>query len=190
MEEKEVLGMFEKSGALLTGHFLLSSGLHSGHYLQAALVLQWPSQALALARELAKRFCKDKVTAVVGPALGGVTLAFAVAQIFDNCRALFAERENGVFTLRRGFSLKKDDRVLVVEDVITTGSSLREVIRLAHSFGATVVGVGALVERSTEPVDFDLKKEVLLKVSLKTFPPNACPLCHQKVPLVKPGSRR
>jgi len=182
--------MFKESGALLSGHFLLSSGLHSDQYLQAALVLQWPSKALALAGELAKRFHGERVSVIIGPAVGGITFAFAVAQNFDGCRALFAERENGIFSLRRGYALEEKDRVLVVEDVITTGGSTREVIQLAGSFKAEVVGVGAIAERSAEPVDFNVRKEVLLRLPLKTFTPDLCPLCRQSVPLVKPGSRK
>jgi len=189
MKEAEVLRIFESSQALLTGHFLLSSGLHSDRYLQAALVLQEPSAALLFGGELANRFRSERISAVIGPALGGVIIAFAVANGLEGSRAVFAERQEGVFTLRRGFEIRKGERVLVVEDVITTGGSTREVMALARSFQAEVCGVAAVAERSSRPVDLGVRKEVLLRLPLTTFPPEECPLCRQQVPLAKPGSR-
>ena len=189
MKESQVLKIFEANKALLAGHFLLSSGLHSDRYLQAALVLQEPSTALLLGGELANRFRDEKVSVVIGPALGGVVIAFAVADGLKCSRAIFTERQKDVFTLRRGFEIRKGEKVLVVEDVITTGGSTREVMELVKSFQAEVCGVAAVAERSGQPVDFGVRKEVLLQIPLTTFPPEECPLCRQQVPLVKPGSR-
>ncbi|HNQ34794.1 MAG TPA: orotate phosphoribosyltransferase [bacterium] len=189
MTQETVQRLFEETGALLSGHFLLSSGLHSDRYLQAALVLQAPGHALAFGRELAGRFRSEPVTAVVGPALGGIVIAFATAAGLPGTRALFTERENGRFTLRRGFSLGPEDRVLVIEDIITTGGSTREVIELVAASGARVVGVGAIAERGAVPVDFGVRKETLLRLVIESHPPETCPLCRQGLPLVKPGSR-
>jgi len=189
MEEKEVLKIFESNQAFLTGHFLLSSGLHSDRYLQTALVLQEPATALLLGDELAKRFSDESISVVIGPALGGVVIAFAVANGLEGSRAIFAERQEGLFSLRRGFEIRKGEKVLVVEDVITTGGSIREVIAMVESFQAEVCGVAAVAERSSQQVDFGVRKEVLLYLPLTTFPPDDCLLCRQQVPLVKPGSR-
>ena len=189
MEQSEILNIFESNRALLTGHFLLSSGLHSDRYLQTALVLQEPATALLLGGELAKRFNGEPVSVVIGPALGGVVIAFAVANGLEGSRAIFAERQEGVFTLRRGFEIGKGEKVLVVEDVITTGGSIREVIAMVKSFQAEVCSVAAVAERSSQPMDFGVRKEVLLQLPLTTFPPDDCLLCRQQIPLVKPGSR-
>lgn len=189
MEQSEILKIFEQSGALLTGHFLLSSGLHSDRYLQTALVLQEPGTALLLGRELAKRFSGEPISVVIGPALGGVVITFTVASGLEGSRAIFAERQEGIFSLRRGFEIRKGEKVLVVEDVITTGGSIREVIEMVKFFQAEVCGVAAVAERSGQPVDFGVRKEVLLHLPLTTFSPNDCLLCRQKVPLMKPGSR-
>ncbi|PIP16024.1 MAG: orotate phosphoribosyltransferase [bacterium (Candidatus Ratteibacteria) CG23_combo_of_CG06-09_8_20_14_all_48_7] len=190
MKELDVLKIFEETGALLSGHFLLSSGLHSDRYLQAARILQYPQEALLLGRELAQRFSGQKISAVIGPALGAVVIAFTVSAGLKGTRAIFAEREGGVFTLRRGFEIKPAERVLVVEDVITTGGSTREIITLAKNLQAEVIGVGAVAERSTTPISFDVPKEVLLRLPLNAYSPESCSLCQQGIPLVKPGSRR
>ena len=189
MEQSEILKIFEQSNAFLTGHFLLSSGLHSDRYLQTALVLQEPATALLLGGELAKRFSGELISVVIGPALGGVVIAFAVANNLEGSRAIFAERQEGIFSLRRGFEIRKGEKVLVVEDVITTGGSIREVIEMVKSFQADVCGVAAVAERSSQPMDFGVRKEVLLHLPLTTFPPDDCLLCRQQIPLVKPGSK-
>ncbi|MCX5643014.1 MAG: orotate phosphoribosyltransferase [Candidatus Omnitrophica bacterium] len=189
MEQSEILKIFESSRALLTGHFLLSSGLHSDRYLQTALVLQEPATALLLGGELAKRFRDAPVSVVIGPALGGVVIAFAVANGLKGSRTIFAERKEGAFTLRRGFEIRKGEKVLVVEDVITTGGSIREVMALVESLEAEVCAVAAVAERSSQPIDFGVRKEVLLRLPLTTFSPDDCLLCRQQIPLVKPGSK-
>ncbi|MCX5665742.1 MAG: orotate phosphoribosyltransferase [Candidatus Omnitrophica bacterium] len=189
MNEKEVLGLFEKSGALLKGHFKLSSGLHSEKYLQCALVLQHPDMAERLSKALAGNFSKEKIDVVIGPALGGVTLAYEVARAVGS-RGLFTERQDGKMVLRRGFSISKGEKVLVVEDVVTTGGSTKEVIDLVRSFGANVVGVGSIIDRSGVAIDFGAPFKPLAKVEVETFQEDKCPLCKREMPITKPGSRR
>src|SRR3989338_644040 len=184
MTEKEILTLFEKSGALLKGHFKLSSGLHSEGYLQCALVLQDPEAAAKLSKELAKKFSKDKIDVVIGPALGGITLAYEVARQ-AGARGIFAEREDGAMTLRRGFSIARGEKVLVVEDVITTGGSTKEVIELVKRSGGIVVGLGAIIDRSAGGVDFGVERKALAKVRIETFAPEACKLCKSNTPLTK-----
>ena len=189
MTEKEVLGLFEKSGALLKGHFKLSSGLHSEKYLQCALLLQYPDMAEKLSRALAKKFSPEKIEIVIGPALGGVTLAYEVARAIG-ARGLFTERQDGKMVLRRGFSISKGEKVLVVEDVVTTGGSTKEVVDLVNSFGADVVGVGSIIDRSSAGIDFGAPFKPLAKVEIETFEEERCPLCKKQIPVTKPGSRR
>lgn len=189
MEESRVLALFESTGAVLRGHFQLSSGRHADTYMQAALVLQYPEHALALGRELAGFFSDAGVTAVVGPALGGIVLAAATAAGLDGARALFAEREAGLFTFRRGFGLGPEDRVLVVEDVITTGGSTAEVISLVEARGAVTAGVAALVDRSGGRPLPGFEARSLLRLPLDSWPAGECPLCRQGIPVNRPGSR-
>lgn len=184
----ELLDLFRKSGALLEGHFRLSSGLHSTGYLQCALVLQHPQAAEQLGRALADRVRALKPTVVLSPALGGVVIGHEVGRALG-VRALFAERQDGVLTLRRGFTLSTDDRVLVVEDVLTTGGSTRETIEVAKNAGGTIVGAAAIVDRSGGTARFDVPFEALLPVDVATYQPEACPLCASGIPVVKPGSR-
>jgi len=187
MESSAVLDSFRAAGALLEGHFRLSSGLHSGGYLQCALVLQHPRQAAALGTALADQVRALGATDVLSPALGGVIIGHEVARALG-VRALFAERQDGALTLRRGFTLGPGDRVLVVEDVVTTGKSTRETMEVARAAGATVVGVAAIIDRGGAP-DLGVPARTLAAVSLPAFEPASCPLCAQGLPLVKPGSR-
>jgi orotate phosphoribosyltransferase len=190
MDDKDVLKLFEKHGALLTGHFKLSSGLHSEKYLQCALVLQYPEIAQMLSKELAKKFSsKDKIGLVVGPALGGVTLAYEVARAIG-VRGLFTERQDAKMVLRRGFSIEKGEKVLVVEDVVTTGGSTKEVIDVVKSLGADVIGVGSIIDRSSQNIDFGVPFNYLAKVSVETFEEKNCPLCKKGAAITKPGSRK
>ena len=188
MKEKEVLKIFQKCGGMLKGHFLLSSGLHSPDYLQVAKVFQYPEYATLLSRELALRFKKKKIDLVIGPAIGGILLSFEMGKILK-VKTIFAEREEGKMRLRRGFSIQKGEKCLVVEDVITTGASTKEVIDLVKRSKADVVGIAAIIERSKEPIDFKARKEVLLRIPLITYSEKNCPLCKKKAPLIKPGSR-
>jgi orotate phosphoribosyltransferase len=185
---EELLDLFRRSGALLEGHFRLSSGLHSTGYLQCALVLQTPSDAERLGSAIASRVRELRPTVVLSPALGGVVIGHEVARALG-IRALFAERQDGVLTLRRGFMISETDRVLVVEDVLTTGGSTRETMQVATAAGGRVVGVASIVDRSGGAVTFDVPFHALLAVDLPTFQPDACPLCAKGQPVIKPGSR-
>ena len=182
------LRLFRQSGALLEGHFTLSSGLHSPGYLQCALVLQHPSEASALGAALAALARPLSPTVVLSPALGGIVIGHEVARGLG-VRAIFAERQDRTLVLRRGFALAPEDRVLVVEDVVTTGGSTRETMDVARAAGATVVGAAAIVDRSGGRVDLDVPFHALMRVDLATWDPAACPLCAQGIPVVKPGSR-
>jgi orotate phosphoribosyltransferase len=189
MTPDEVLSLFRRSGALLEGHFLLSSGRHSGGYLQAALVLQRPDQAEALGQALAERFRDADPTAVLSPALGGVVIGHEVARALG-VNGIFAERLDGALTLRRGFSLSESDRVLVVEDVVTTGGSTRETVAVARAAGAQVIGAGAVVDRSGGAAELGVVFHPLATVDFATYDAGTCPLCAKGWPAVKPGSRR
>jgi orotate phosphoribosyltransferase len=188
LTERETLERYEKRGALLRGHFRLTSGLHSDLYLQSALVLQHPEDAGVLGEALAARFRDARVQAVLAPAIGGILVAHEVARALG-VRALFTEREGGVMQLRRGFTLSPGERCLVVEDVITTGGSTREVVQCVQTHGGTVVGVGSLIDRSGGTAAFTVTRVALATVTAATYPPDACPLCRTGSPAIKPGSR-
>jgi len=188
MTRDELLDLFRRSGALLDGHFRLTSGLHSSGYLQCALVLQHPQSAESLGRALADRAADLRATAVLSPALGGIVIGQEVGRALG-IRALFAERQDGQLMLRRGFTLSEGDRVLVVEDVLTTGGSTRETMEVAKAAGAQVVGAASIVDRSGGSIQFDVPFNALLDVALPTYEPDKCPLCAQGLPVVKPGSR-
>jgi len=188
LTQEEAIEIFKAANALLTGHFKLTSGRHSNQYMQCAQVLQYPHYAAKLCAALAEQFASKKVDVVVGPAMGGIIVAYEVARALG-VRAIFTEREQGVMTLRRGFSIDKKEKVLVVEDVITTGGSVKEVIEVVRATGAELVGVGVLVDRSNGRVDFGLPAEAILRLDIKSFPPEDCPLCKEGRPVVKPGSR-
>jgi orotate phosphoribosyltransferase len=184
----DLLDLFRKSGALLEGHFRLSSGLHSTGYLQSALVLQHPANAEFLGRALAERTRSLEPTVVLSPALGGVIIGHEVGRALG-VRAVFAERLDGILMLRRGFTLSETDRVLVVEDVLTTGGSTRETMQVATAAGGRVVGAASIVDRSGGRADLTVPFQALLAVDLPTYQPDACPLCAVGLPVVKPGSR-
>jgi orotate phosphoribosyltransferase len=186
--QEPFLDLFRRSGALLEGHFRLSSGLHSGGYLQCALVLQDPARAEMLGRAIAVRTNTLRATAVLSPALGGVIIGHEVGRALG-VRAMFAERQDGALVLRRGFSLSESDRVLVIEDVLTTGGSTRETMQVARAAGAHVVGAAAIVDRSSGRVRFDVPFHALLDIELPTYEPDKCPLCAQGLSVAKPGSR-
>ena len=191
MRQGELKGLFEKNGALLSGHFKLSSGLHSDTYFQAALILQYPIEAARLAEELAKRIEENNIKAdvVVSPALGGVIIGHEMGRAL-NARAIFTERVDGKVSLRRGFSINKGEKVLVVEDVITTGLSTKEVIDSLKPAGAEVVAVVSLVDRSAGKVDFGVPRFSLLSLEVKSFKEDECPICKAGSIAVKPGSRK
>jgi len=189
MTRDEVLDLFRQSGALLEGHFRLTSGLHSSGYLQCALVLQHPPHAAALGTALGALTRDRQVTAVLSPALGGIVIGHEVGRALG-VRALFAERQDGALTLRRGFRLEAADRVLVVEDVVTTGGSTRETIAVARAAGASVVGSASIIDRGDQPARLDVPLVSLVHYPLPTYEEAACPLCAQGLPVVKPGSRK
>jgi orotate phosphoribosyltransferase len=184
----DVLTLFRESGALLEGHFKLSSGLHSGGYLQCALVLQHSRHAETLGRALGDQLRALGATVVLSPALGGVVIGHEVGRALG-VRAIFAERQDGTLTLRRGFSLAPADRVVVIEDVVTTGGSTRETIAVAEAAGATVVGAGAIIDRSGGTSALGVPFRALATLSLPTYPPESCPMCQAGAPITKPGSR-
>jgi orotate phosphoribosyltransferase len=188
MDQTSVLDLFRRSGALLEGHFRLTSGLHSSGYLQCALVLQHPAHAEALGRALAARVPAGGATAVLSPAIGGLIIGHEVARALG-VRALFAERQEGSLTLRRGFTLSPDDRVVVIEDVITTGGSTRETMEVARRAGATVIAAGSVMDRSGGKWTPDVPFQALATLSIPTYDPDACPLCAKGLPVTKPGSR-
>src|SRR5688572_31564746 len=183
-----VLDRFRQSGALLEGHFRLTSGLHSPGYLQCALVLQHSTHAEACGAEIADRVRSLGAQVVLSPALGGIVIGQEVGRALG-VRAIFAERQDGRLMLRRGFSLEPGERVLVVEDVVTTGMSTRETIEVAKAAGATVVAAAAIIDRSGGQQNLDVPFHALAVVSLPTYQPDACPLCARGEPVMKPGSR-
>jgi orotate phosphoribosyltransferase len=189
MDQDAVLALFRSSGALLEGHFRLSSGLHSGGYLQCALVLQHPRDAESLGRALGDKLKALGATTVLSPALGGLIIGHEVGRALG-VRAIFAERQDGTLVLRRGFQLAAADRVVVIEDVVTTGLSTRETIAVAEAAGATVVGAGAIIDRSGGSSNLGVPFASLVTLSLPTHQPDACPMCAAGQPVVKPGSRQ
>jgi orotate phosphoribosyltransferase len=188
MTSEQVLDIYRKTGALLTGHFLLSSGLHSEQYLQSALVLQEPDVATRLCAALAEHFKEERIEAVIAPALGGVFVSHETARALG-VRALFAERVNGELTLRRGFTIKPGERVLVVEDVITTGKSTKETIRVVQQAGGVAIAAASLVDRSGGKADLGVPYKSLVTLNVPTYAQDACPLCRAGSSPVKPGSR-
>ncbi|WP_418790508.1 orotate phosphoribosyltransferase [Phosphitispora sp. TUW77] len=189
LTKEQATEIFVKSKALLTGHFRLTSGRHSNQYMQCAQVLQYPEYASQLCRDLAERFSGIKVDTVIGPALGGIIVAYEVGRAMG-IRTIFTEREQGVMSLRRGFEIEPGEKVLVVEDVVTTGGSVKEVIDVVRQKGGEVAGVGVLVDRSNGKVDFGVKTEAVLSMEILSYEPDDCPLCKQGLSLVKPGSRQ
>ena len=185
---ESVLGRFRQSGALLEGHFRLTSGLHSPGYLQCALVLQHPAQAEACGAEIAEHVRGLGAQVVLSPALGGIVIGQEVGRALG-IRAIFAERQDGRLMLRRGFTLSPGEKVLVVEDVVTTGGSTRETIDVARTAGAQVVGAASIIDRSGGQQSLDVQYHALATISLPTYQPDACPMCAAGQPVVKPGSR-
>jgi orotate phosphoribosyltransferase len=183
-----VLDLFRRMGALLDGHFRLTSGLHSGNYLQCALVLQHPREAEACGAALAQRVFTLGAQVVLSPALGGIVIGQEVGRGLG-VRAIFAERQDGRLTLRRGFKLEPGEKVLVVEDVITTGGSTRETIDVARAAGAEVVGAASVIDRSGGRLQLDVPYFSLAEIAVPAYDPEKCPLCLAGQPVVKPGSR-
>jgi orotate phosphoribosyltransferase len=189
LNDKEIFDIFQKTGALLQGHFLLTSGRHSNVYFQCAKVLQYPEYNEKVCSIIADFFKSFEIDTVISPAIGGIVVGQEVARQL-NKRSIFAEREDKALTLRRGFSLSEGEKVLVCEDVVTTGGSVYEVIDIVKNSGAKLVGVGFIVDRSNGKVNFGYPQVSTLKIDATSFLPNDCELCKQGVQLVKPGSRK
>jgi len=184
----DVLALLSKTGALLQGHFRLSSGLHSPNYVQCALLLEYPRHAKAIGEELAARVRSIRAQKVVAPAMGGVIIGYTVAEALD-LPSVFTERKEGQMTLRRGFKINRGERVLMVEDVVTTGKSTREAAKVVADHGGLVFGFASILNRSGQANPFDAPYESLLMLDLETYEADECPLCLAGVSLSTPGSR-
>lgn len=187
MNEKEIEQLLKDTGVIMNGHFLLTSGRHSNRFMQCSQLLQHPGQAEIICRQMAKPYQDQDIDVVIGPAMGGVILAYETARALG-ARSLYAEPAEGKMILRRGFKIKPDEKVLVVEDAVTTGGSVRKVLDLLESIGVTAVGVVVMVDRSAGRVDFGLPVHSLLQVEIQSFSPGECPLCLEGIPLQKPKS--
>lgn len=191
LSRERVLEVFKEAGVLQKGHFLLTSGRHSDTYLQVAKIFRNTKYSSELCEDLANSFKDDKIDVVIGPAIGAIQMSYEVSR-YLNCENFFAERENGKLTLRRGFKIEKGMRVLVVEDVVTTGGTVREVIDIVKEQGGIVAGVGLIVDRTNGKVDFGAPlRSVIAFSDIQSWTPEECPICKDKdIPLVKPGSRK
>ncbi|MGI6151875.1 MAG: orotate phosphoribosyltransferase [Christensenellales bacterium] len=188
MTREEIIAIFKETGVMLEGHFQLTSGRHSDHYMQCAQLFQYPNYAKLLCRELADAFLGQDIDLVAGPAVGGIIIAYQTAECLG-VRNIFAERQDGKMTFRRGFGIKPGENVLVCEDVVTTGGSVREVIELIRESGGNVVGVGSIVDRSNGKVDFGVPFQAVLSMEVVSWEEEDCPLCKAGSVAVKPGSR-
>lgn len=189
MNSEQILEHFRQTNALLEGHFILSSGLHSPKYLQCALALQFPFDATKFGRAIAERFVNENIETVASPAIGGLVIGYAVAQAL-NVRFIWTERQNGEMTVRRGFSVKKNERILVVEDVITTGGSTRECIDALEAKGAKVTNAASIIDRSNGKADVGVSRIALVSLEVPSYEPEICPMCKNGDAAVKPGSRQ
>lgn len=188
MNSEQIIQHFRDTDALLEGHFILSSGLHSPKYLQCALALQYPADAAKFGRMIAEQFLDNDIDTVASPAIGGLVIGYAVAAAL-NVRFLWTERQNGEMTLRRGFALQPGERILVVEDVITTGGSTRECIAALANAGGTVVAAASIIDRSNGAADVGVPRISLVSMDVPSYDPSECPLCANGIEAVKPGSR-
>jgi orotate phosphoribosyltransferase len=188
LPKEQILEIFKETHALLEGHFVLTSGLHSPHYFQCAKVLQYPKYLHLLAGDIAKHYEYSEVELVISPAVGGIVVGTEVGRMLG-ARTIFGEREQGVMKLRRGFEIKKGERVLVVEDVVTTGGSVDEICKLVHAAEAKLVGVGCIVDRSNGKAQFDSKFYSVMEMDVQTFQPDAVPDWLNAIEISKPGSR-
>ena len=188
MNSEEILKQFRDSDALLEGHFILSSGLHSPKYLQCALALAYPPDAARFGRAIAEQFTRENIETVASPAIGGLIIGYEVAKAL-NVRFVWTERENTRMTLRRGFSIKENERILVVEDVITTGGSTRECIAALELRGGKVVGAASIIDRSNGAADVGVPRISLVSLEVSSYKTEDCPLCANGEEVIKPGSR-
>ena len=185
---KNYLEIFRNTGALLEGHFVLTSGRHSASYFQCAKVLQYPEHLLDFSKKIMDHFTITSINTVISPAVGGIVIGTEVGRVM-NKKTIFAERENGQMALRRGFSIEKDEKILVVEDVITTGGSVKEVMNLIEFFGGIVVGVAVIVDRSNGKVILHDNQFSIVPLEVNSYDENEIPKSLEKIPIQKPGSR-
>jgi len=181
--------ILQETGALLTGHFQLTSGRHGAQYMQCARVLQYPEHTAYIANVMAEGLQGTKVDIVLAPAVGGIVIGYELARALG-AKSIFAEREEGKMTLRRGFEIPKGAKVVIAEDVVTTGGSTREVMAIAKEHGADIVGTCVMVDRSGGSLDFGVKFVAAYSANIVSYTPEECPLCKEAVPIVKPGSRK
>lgn len=190
--EDFILDLFRKSQALLNGHFKLSSGYHSNVYLQCAKVMQYPEATSLLSSIIAEKFKNEKIDVVIGPALGGIILSYEVAKKL-NCRGIFAERtrkdNKKIMALRRGFEINKNEKVLITEDVITTGGSIQEILELVKKSQAETVGIACIIDRTNNKIQLHPSQFFILKINAEKHKPEDCPLCKKNIPLDSPGSK-
>jgi orotate phosphoribosyltransferase len=188
MERDKIINILKNTDAFLTGHFVLASGNHSENYIQCAKLFEYPNIAKDIALELGKKWKKKKIALVIGPAMGAVILSFELAKVL-NARSIFAERKNGVMMLRRNFHIKKDENVLVCEDVVTTGGSVKEVIDLVKSRGGNILGVTSIIKRCKENPFENYEYKSLITLDFPVYKPSECPLCKKGVPIKAPGTK-
>ena len=188
MTKDEIIAMLKEAGVLLEGHFLLTSGRHSDRYMQCAKIFQNAKYSVPLCAELVEQYRDDEIEVVIGPAIGAIQMSYEVGKQLG-VRNIFAERENGVMTLRRGFSIEKGQRVLIVEDVVTTGGSVKDVMKLVEECGGEIVGIGSIVDRTGGKIDFGVPYRSAFSMDITSYDADECPICKTGVPLVKPGSR-
>ena len=188
MHAERTIETLQKTGSLLEGHFVLTSGRHAGQYIQCARLFEYPAHSAQLCAELAQQLSAVQAELVVGPALGGVIFAYELARALG-VRNIFAERESGAMTLRRGFAIEPGTRVVIAEDVVTTGGSVREVIEVVRAAQGEVVAVAAIADRSGGQADFGVPLVSLLSLDIPSYGADRCPLCDKGLPLIKPGSR-
>ena len=189
MNQEQILEHFRETNALLEGHFILSSGLHSSKYLQCALALQYPFDAVRFGRAIAEKFQDQIFETVASPAIGGLVIGYAVAQAL-NVRFIWTERQDGIMTVRRGFTVKENERILVVEDVITTGGSTRECIAALEKSGGKVTAAASIIDRSGGAAEVGVPRIALATLEVPSYKPEDCPMCQAGEIAVKPGSRK
>ena len=189
MQKQEIIELFKKTKVIQKGHFELSSGRHTDTYLQCAKIMQYPDYTNKLAKEIAELWSEENIDLVVGPAIGGIIISYAVASMI-NSRNIFSERKDGEMQFRRNLDIKEDDKVLIVEDVVTTGGSVREVVNLLEDSKADIVGISSLVDRSNGEVEFNYPFKPLLELKVDSFKVDNCKLCQNNIEINKPGSQK
>lgn len=189
LTNERIIEILKEAGVLLEGHFLLTSGRHSNKYLQCAKIFQNTKYSEELCADLAAKYANDNIDIVIGPAMGAVQMAYEVSRHLKTPN-FFAEREDGVMTLRRGFKINEGQRVLIVEDVVTTGGSVKEVIEIVRALGGVVAGVGSIVDRTGGKMDFGVPFKAVISMEVQSWTADECPLCKEGIEVVKPGSRK